>query len=209
MPANAETQEKQVPSLCWDDPMEEGMETHSSILAWRIPMGQGAWHAAVHGVTKSQTPDTDKAQQWEFGDSEMALVVKNLPVKAGDIRDAGSIPAFRRFPWRREWLPPPVFLPGESHGQRSLAGYSPWGRKQIRLKLLRTHARGINLPICGNQSFTVFTIEVSLHKAKRESTVKSIHFLKQPRRSLYLKTLKCKMCTPKGALQDWFLYKNK
>ena len=32
-------------------------------------------------------------------------------------------------PWRREWLPTPVFSPGESHGQRSLAGYSPWGRK--------------------------------------------------------------------------------
>ena len=32
-------------------------------------------------------------------------------------------------PWRREWLPTPVFLPGKSHGQRSLAGYSPWGHK--------------------------------------------------------------------------------
>ena len=31
-------------------------------------------------------------------------------------------------PWRREWLPTPVFLPAESHGQRSLLGYSPWGR---------------------------------------------------------------------------------
>ena len=33
-------------------------------------------------------------------------------------------------PWRRKWQPTPVFLPGESHGQRSLAGYSPWGRKE-------------------------------------------------------------------------------
>ena len=33
-------------------------------------------------------------------------------------------------PWRREWLPTPVFLPRESHGQKSLAGYSPWGRKE-------------------------------------------------------------------------------
>ena len=31
-------------------------------------------------------------------------------------------------PWRREWLPTPVFLPGEFHGQKSLAGYSPWRR---------------------------------------------------------------------------------
>jgi len=36
----------------------------------------------------------------------------------------GKIP-WRGIPWRREWQPTPVFLPGESHGQRSLMGYSP------------------------------------------------------------------------------------
>ena len=41
--------------LCWEDPLEEGMANHSSILAWRIPMDRGAWWATVHGVTKSQT----------------------------------------------------------------------------------------------------------------------------------------------------------
>ena len=44
-----------VRSLGWEDPLEEGMATHSSILAWRIPMDRGAWRATVHGVTKSQT----------------------------------------------------------------------------------------------------------------------------------------------------------
>ena len=34
-------------------------------------------------------------------------------------------------PWRREWLPTSVFSPGEFHGQRSLAGYSPWGHKEL------------------------------------------------------------------------------
>ena len=34
-------------------------------------------------------------------------------------------------PWRRKWQPTPVFLPGESHGQRNLVGYSPWGRKEL------------------------------------------------------------------------------
>ena len=34
------------------------------------------------------------------------------------------------FDWRRKWLPTLVFLPGESHGQRSLAGYSPWGHRE-------------------------------------------------------------------------------
>ena len=39
-------------------------------------------------------------------------------------------PWVRKIPWRREWQSSPVFLPGESHGQRSLAGYSPWGHKE-------------------------------------------------------------------------------
>ena len=36
-----------------------------------------------------------------------------------------------KIPWRRVWPPTPVSLPGESNGQRSLAGYSPWGRKEL------------------------------------------------------------------------------
>ena len=40
--------------------------------------------------------------------------------------DAGSVPGSGRFPWRREWQPTPVFLPGESHGQRRLVVYSTW-----------------------------------------------------------------------------------
>ena len=42
-------------SLGWEDPLEEGMATHSSIFAWRIPMDRGAWWATVRGVTKSPT----------------------------------------------------------------------------------------------------------------------------------------------------------
>ena len=44
-----------VQSLGWEDPLEEGMATHSSILAWRMSMDRGAWQAAVHGVAKNQT----------------------------------------------------------------------------------------------------------------------------------------------------------
>ena len=50
-------------------------------------------------------------------DFQVALVIKNPPANAGDITDAWV----RKMPWRREWLPTPVFLPGEFHGQRSLA----------------------------------------------------------------------------------------
>ena len=48
------------------------------------------------------------------------------------VGDLGSIPGLGRFPWRRKWQPTPLFLSGESHGQRSLAGYSPWGHKRGR-----------------------------------------------------------------------------
>ena len=44
-----------VQSLGWEDPLEEGMAVHSSILAWRIAMDRGAWQAIVHGVAKSWT----------------------------------------------------------------------------------------------------------------------------------------------------------
>ena len=76
----------------------------------------------------------------------MVLVVKNLPDSAGDIRDMGLIPGSGRFPgegisWRRE--PTPVFLPGESHGQRSLVGYSPWGRKRVGHDLAIKHKQAV------------------------------------------------------------------
>ena len=40
-------------------------------------------------------------------------------------------PWVRKIPWRRKWQSTLVFLPGKSHGQRSLVGYSPWGRKRV------------------------------------------------------------------------------
>ena len=51
--------EAQVRSLGWEDLLEEGMATHSTILAWRIPMDRGAWQATVHGVAKSRTRLSD------------------------------------------------------------------------------------------------------------------------------------------------------
>ena len=55
MPAMKEPQKMWIRSLGKDDPLEEGMATHPSILAWRIPMDRGAWWATVHRVTKSWT----------------------------------------------------------------------------------------------------------------------------------------------------------
>ena len=44
---------------------------------------------------------------------------------------AGFDPWVGKIPWRRKWQSTPVLLPGKSHGQRSLVGYSPWGRKEL------------------------------------------------------------------------------
>ena len=56
------------------------------------------------------------------GASQGVPAIKNLPADAGDVRDAGLIPG--------SGISPPVFLPGESHGPRSLGGYSPQGRTE-------------------------------------------------------------------------------
>ena len=60
----------------------------------------------------------------------MALVVKNLPANAGDLRRHGFDPWVGKIPWRKAWQPTPVFLPGEFHGQKSLVGYTLWGCKE-------------------------------------------------------------------------------
>ena len=62
--------------------------------------------------------------------------VKNPPA----IQELQVQPWIGKIPWRRAWQPTPAFLPGESHRQRSLVGYSPQGHKsQTRLKQLSTH----------------------------------------------------------------------
>ena len=65
-------------------------------------------------------------------------MVKNLPAKQ-ETKRCGFNPCVRKIPWRRACQPTPVFLPGKFHDLRSLAGYSPWGRKEwTRLKRLST-----------------------------------------------------------------------
>ena len=60
----------QVQSMGREDPLEKGVATHSSILAWRIPMDRGAWPATVHRVAKSQTRlkwlSTQHTSAWNF-----------------------------------------------------------------------------------------------------------------------------------------------
>ena len=64
------------------------------------------------------------------GASQMALVVKTSPSQFRRHKRCKFNPWIGKIPWRRAWQPTPVFLPGESHGQRSLVGYSPRGCKE-------------------------------------------------------------------------------
>ena len=68
-------------------------------------------------------------------------MVKTLPASAGGVRQEFD-PWVRMIPWRRAQQPSPVFLPGESHGQRSLRDYSPWGHRvrHDRSDLAHTHS---------------------------------------------------------------------
>ena len=107
-----------------------------------LVMERKAWRAAVHGVAKSQTWLIDWTEQrsnieihiWQALASQLTLMVQNPPVSAGDVKRHGFNPWVRKILWKRKWQPTSVFLPGKSHGQRNLAGYSPWGRKQLDMR---------------------------------------------------------------------------
>ena len=64
-----------------------------------------------------------------LGASLVAQTVKNLSA-VQQMQETWFHPWVGKIPWRREWQPTRVFLPRELHGQRSLVGYSPWGRKE-------------------------------------------------------------------------------
>ena len=65
-----------------------------------------------------------------FQASQVALEVKSPPANAGRFKRCGFNPWVGKIPSRRAWKPTLVFMPAESHGQRTLAGCSPWGRKE-------------------------------------------------------------------------------
>ena len=72
-------------------------------------------------------------------------VASQYPRTKAKVRRCGFNPLVGKIPWRRKWQPIPVFLPGKSHGQRSLAGYSPWDHKESDVtKRLSVHNKGGN-----------------------------------------------------------------
>ena len=101
----------QVRSLGQEDPLEKATATHASILAWRI----------------TQTEEPGRLQS--IG-SHRDGHDKQLSTHAHRNLASQKWVYFKVLFWRRKWQPIPVFLPGESHGRRSLVGYSPWGLKE-------------------------------------------------------------------------------
>ena len=88
------------------------MATHSSILAWRIP-----WTIQSMGLDMTEGPALSPLWlRWY----RICLQCRRLEFN----------PRVRKISWKREWRPVSVFLSGEFHGQRSLAGYSPWSCKK-------------------------------------------------------------------------------
>ena len=116
-------QETGLRSLYQEDLLEEEIATHSGILAWEIPWteepgGLQSMGPQRVGHTERLLLTPSLASQWLSGE-ESAF-------HTGDSFD----PWVGKIPWRKTWQPIPVFLPGKFHGQRSLAGYSPWGCKE-------------------------------------------------------------------------------
>ena len=91
--------------------------------------------------------------------SLVAQMVKNLPV----MQEFGSLdPWIRKITWRRQWLPTPILLAGEFHGQRSLVGYSTWGCKESDMTELFNHMKSLT-PLSHKFRFKQYQ-EVAVHE---------------------------------------------
>ena len=91
-------------------------------------------------------------------------MVKSLPAA----QETRVNPWVGKIPWRRAWLPTPVFLPGESHGLRSLAGYSLWGHKELDMTEANEHTHTLLEEAAGsNRPFSLFS-SLCTSKSKME-----------------------------------------
>ena len=114
-------EEMQVWSLSWEDPLEKEMETHSSILAWKIHGQKSLAGCSLRGHKGSDVT--------EHSNKKGSSMVKNPPANEGDARDGGLIPGSGRPPGVSMATYASIFS-GKFHGHRSLVGCSPWGSKE-------------------------------------------------------------------------------
>ena len=95
------------------------------------PKDRRAWWATVHGVAKSCTALSEHQSPGFSSDS----AGKESACQCRRNGRCKFDPWVRKIPWRRIWQPIPTFLPEKSHGQRSLAGYSPWNGRIMTWRL--------------------------------------------------------------------------
>ena len=112
-----------VGSLGREDPLEKETATHSGTLAWKIPWTEKPIGYSLWGCKESDGTSLSLS----FLDFPGGSEGKSVCLQCGR---PGFGPCVGKIPWRRKWQPTPVLLPGKSHGQRSLVGYSLWGRKE-------------------------------------------------------------------------------
>ena len=89
--------------------------------------GDAVWEQRQTRARSIYKPRDDK-DGWPVADS-----AKESTCSCRRYKRHGFDPWVGKIPWRREWQSTPVFLPEESHGQRSLAGYSPWSPKEVNM----------------------------------------------------------------------------
>ena len=104
-----------------EDSLKKGMATHSSILAWRIPWTEEPGRLQSMGSTEQLT-----LSLWDFPGGTSG---KEPTCQCRRHKRCRFDPWVGKIPWRRAWQPTPVFMSCESHGQRSLVGYSPLGHR--------------------------------------------------------------------------------
>ena len=114
-------------------PLAHGVTHLNLAMLWLM---EGRWGKTGTSVFRGlpwlfSNPTEKHGLPWWLSGKESAY-------NAGDV---GLIPGLVRSPGEGKWLPTPVFLPGESHGQRSLAGYSPWGCKESDKAEVTDHTR--------------------------------------------------------------------
>ena len=149
MPAMGKTW---VQSLGWEDPLEKGMGTHSSILAWRIPRTEEPGGCSPWGPKESDTAEwLSTAQHKPQFSAQISPIIsiteehvdcgfpggsvaQHPPAKAGDTGGTDRLnPWVMHISWRSKWQSTPAVLQAELYGQRSLEGYSPWGHTELNM----------------------------------------------------------------------------